>query len=98
MKEVYKDVETEPILLPLANANMVKGNSAENICLDVSGIGVCSPMERPFLDIPVMHPNYPSCIKKDIKTIKREKKRAYVKRVNQVENVSLTSFVMSTSS
>ena len=40
MKEVCIDVKKEPSLLPLANANMVKGNIAENAHLAVSDIGV----------------------------------------------------------
>ena len=82
MKEVRIDVKTEPSLLPLANPSTVNGNTAENARPDVSGIGVRSPMERPFLDIRVMHPNSPSYIKKDIKALYRqhenEKKRSYV--------------------
>ena len=79
------DVKIEPSLLPLANTNMIKGNTAENARLDVSGVRVWSPMERTFLDIPAMHPNSPSYIKKKIKTLyqqhEKEKKRAYVERV-----------------
>ena len=101
MKEVCMDVKIEPSLLPLANTNMIKGNTAENARLDVSGIGVWSPMERTFLDIRVMHPNSPSYIKKEIKSLyqqhEKEKKRAYIERVTQVEKGSFTPFVMSTS-
>ena len=75
MKEVCLDVKIEPSLLPLANTDMIKGNTAENARLDVSGIGVWSPMERTFLDIRVMHPNSPSYIKKDIKLYQQHEKR-----------------------
>ena len=36
MREVCSDVKVEPILLPLANANNVNGNTAEKARLDVS--------------------------------------------------------------
>ena len=101
MKEVCVDVKTETSLLPLANANMVKGHTAEHARLNVSGIGVWNPMEQTFLDIRVMHPNSPSYIKKEIKTLylqhEKEKKSTYVEKVTQVEKGSFTPFVMSTS-
>ena len=101
MEEVCADVKTEPSLLPLANTNMIKGNTAENARLDVPGIGVWSPVEQTFLDIRVIHTNSLSYIKKEIKTLyqqhKREKKLAYVERVTQVEKDLFTPCVMSTS-
>ena len=78
MREVCTDVRIEPQLLPLANENLVNGNTAGGARLDVSGNGVWSPMEKTFLDVRVMHPNCPSYINKDIsqvyKSHEKEKK------------------------
>ena len=57
--------------------------------------------KKTFLDIRIMNPNSPSYIKKDIQKLyeqhEKEKKRAYVERVTQVEKGSFTPFVVSTS-
>ena len=51
MREVCNDVKIEPHLIPLASDNLVNGNTAKSARLDVSGIGIWSPMEKTFLDI-----------------------------------------------
>ena len=100
MQEVCKDVKIEPQLLPVASDNLINGNTTENARLDVSGLGVWSPMEKTFLDIRVMHPNCPSYINKDIgqvyKSHEREKKRSYNERVIQIEKGTFTPIVFST--
>ena len=100
MREVCADVRVEPQLIPLAYANVVRGNQAEGARLDVSGIGVWGPMERTFLDIRVMHPNCPSYVNKDVAQVykmhEQEKKRAYNERIIQVEKGSFIPIVMST--
>ena len=100
MREVCRDVKVEPCLLPLANDNLISGNTAENARLDVSGVGVWGPMEKTFLDIRVMHPNCQSYADKDIAKVyedhEREKKRAYNERVIQVEKGTFTPIVFST--
>ena len=100
MKEVCTDVRVEPHLLPLADQNIVRGNTADNARLDVSGNGVWGPAEKTFLDIRVMHPNSPSYINKDIAQVykehEREKKRAYNERIIQVEKGTFTPIVVST--
>ena len=100
MREVCTDVKIEPQLIPLANDQIVNGNTAENARLDVSGNGVWGPMEKTFLDIRVMHPNCPTYINRDIsqvyETHEKEKKRAYNERVIQVEKGTFTPMVFST--
>ena len=100
MREVCTDVKVEPQLLPLADNNIVRGNTADNARLDVSGNGVWGPAEKTFLDIRVMHPNSPSYINKEIgqvyKMHEREKKQAYNERVMQVEKGTFTPIVVST--
>ena len=100
MREVCTDVKVEPRLLPLANNNLVNGNTSENARLDVSGNGIWSPMEKTFLDVRVTHPNCASYINKDIAQLfreqEREKKAAYNSRIIQIEKGSFTPLVFST--
>ena len=100
MREVCKDVKVEPHLLPVASDNLVNGTTTNGARLDVSGIGVWSPMEKIFLDVRVMHPNCPSYINKDIgqvyKEHERAKKRSYNERVIQIEKGTFTPIVFST--
>ena len=102
MKEVCKDVRTEPELIPITNTehHNNNGNNTDKARLDVAAVGVWGPLERTFLDIRIMHPNAPSYADKDIKqlysTHEREKKRAYNERVLQIEKGSFTPIVMST--
>ena len=100
MKEVCRDVKTEPALLPLDNELDISGNVKEKARADVSGIGVWSTYERTFLDIKIVHPNAPSHRHKPIDKIyeyaENEKKAAYNERIIQVEKGSFTPIVMST--
>ena len=100
MREVCSDVKIEPQLIPIANRNLVSGNTKDGARVDVSGNGVWSPMEKTFLDIRVMHPNCPSYINMDIsqvyKTHEKEKKRLYNERIIQVEKGSFSPIVLST--
>ena len=59
LREVCKDVKTEPELLPLGNLEL-HGNNAERARLDVSAVGIWSQMERTFVDVRILHPNSPS--------------------------------------
>ena len=100
LREVCKDVKTEPELLPLGNLEL-HGNIAEKARLDVSAVGIWSPMERTFLDVRITHPNSPSYRDKTPEQLYRqheqEKKRDYNNRVLQVEKGSFTPLVFSTS-
>ena len=97
LKEICKDVKVEPKLIPIGNVEMAGGNSAEKARLDVSAVGLWSPMERTFLDIRVMHPNSPTYRQKNIAQVyvqqECEKKRAYNERVLQVEKASFSPLV-----
>ena len=76
-------------------------NSSEKARLDVSAVGIWSPMERTFLNVRVVHPNSPSYMGKDVNTIyklnENEKKRNYNQRIIQVERATFTPLVFSTS-
>ena len=94
LKEVCKDVKVEPLLLPLGNSGTLSTNTAEKARLDVSAVGIWSPMERTFLDVRVMHPNSPSYMEKPIDQLyiqhEAEKKRT-------LEKGSFSPLVFSTS-
>ena len=100
MKEVCRDVKTEPALLPLDNELDISGNVKEKARADVSGIGVWGTYERTFLDIKIVHPNAPSHLHKPIDKVyeyaENAKKAAYNERIIQVEKGSFTPIVMST--
>ena len=100
LKDICKDVRTEPELLPVGNVLIESSNIAEKARLDVSAIGLWSPMERTFLDVRVVHPNAASYRDKTIEKIyeihEKEKKRSYNQRVMQVERATFTPLVFST--
>ena len=101
MQELCSDVRIEPELMPLDN-NLIRNEyNAENARVDVSGIGVWGPFERTFLDIRSMHLNASSYVDKSINQVyithEKGKKRAYNKRVIQMEKGTFTPIVMSTS-
>ena len=101
LRDVCKNVKVEPELMPLGNSSTTSSNVAEKARLDVSAVGIWSPMERTFLDVRVVHPNAPSYRDKKIEKIyeqnEKEKKRTYNQRVIQVEKASFTPLVFTTS-
>ena len=60
LKDICKDVKIEPELLPIGNSTVDSSNTAIKARLDVSAVGIWSPMERTFLDVRVVHPNVAS--------------------------------------
>ena len=54
LKEVCRDVQIEPMLLPIGNSETRSSNQAERARLDVSTVGIWSSMERTFLDVRIM--------------------------------------------
>ena len=100
LREVCKDVKTEPELLPIGESGTNSRITAKKARLDVSAIGVWSSMERTFLDVRVMHPNSPSYKDMAPEQIyskhEREKKAAYNDRVLQIERGSFTPLIFST--
>ena len=100
LKDVCKDVRLEPELLPVDNAPIENASTAERARLDISAVGIWSPMERTFLDVRIFHPNSPSYKDKEIGQIykqhEQEKKRKYNQRIVQVERATFTPLVFST--
>ena len=101
LKDICKDVKVEPQLLPIENNTIASSNTKQKPRLDVSAVGIWSPMERTFLDVRVVHPNAPSYRGKTIEKIyeenEKEKKRTYNQRIVQVEKASFTPLVFTTS-
>ena len=87
-------------MLPVGDRGTDSLNVSEKARLDVSAVGIWSPMERTFLDIRVVHPNSTSYLGKSSQTIYKqnemEKKRQYNQRVIQVERANFTPLVFST--
>ena len=100
LKDVCKDIKIEPELMPVGNTDVANSSTAERARLDLSAVGVWSPMERTFFDVRVVHPNSASYKDKDIKQVydqhEKEKKRKYNQRVMQVERATFTPLVFST--
>jgi len=100
LREVCKDVKVEPMLLPVGNTDTQSSNQAEKARLDVSAVGIWSPMERTFLDVRVVHINSPSYMDRTPEQIytqnDRDKKRTYNHRILEVEKGSFTPLVFST--
>ena len=101
LKDVCKDVKIEPELLPIGNTSQDSTNVAQKARLDVSAVGIWSPMERTFLDVRVLHPNSPSYQGKSVEKVYEEhekaKKKSYNQRIIQVERATFTPLVFSTS-
>ena len=100
LKEVCKDVRTEPGLLPVGNAEVDSRNLEEKARPDVSAVGVWGPNERTFLDVRVIHLNSASYADQTPEQVyqekEREKKRAYNERILQVEKGSFSPLTFST--
>ena len=101
LKDVCKDVRVEPELLPVGERTIASSNIADRARLDVSAVGVWSPMERTFADVRIVHPNSRTYAGKAIEKVyelhENEKKRAYNQRVIQVEKATFTPLIFSTS-
>ena len=100
LKEICKDVQIEPQLLPVQMTDISSRNTGDQSRLDISAVGVWSPHERTFLDVRVFHPNSPSYLDKNLNTLynqnEKEKKRMYNERILNVEKSSFTPLVFST--
>ena len=99
LREVCSDVKIEPQLLPLTNIEL-NGCNADKARLDVSSVGIWTPMEKNFIDVKVTHLNCQSYINKDSSSVysshERQKKSKYNERIIQIEKGTFTPIVMST--
>ena len=99
LKQVCKDVKTEPQLIPTA-IEWLKGSTAPNSRPDISARGLWSPCERTFFDVRVTHPTAESHMNKSLEQLylenEAEKKIKYGERVRNVEKASFTPLVFTT--
>ena len=102
----FRDVVTEPLLLPTAGVTLPPGsNTPDNLRADVSARSIWNPLERAFSDVRVYHAQAPSKRNlTNLKTIPRmyshheeQKKRAYNARILEVERGVFTPLFFSTS-
>ena len=97
-----RDVETEPILLPVNGTQLPRGaNTSKEARLDVSARSVWNPLERAFFDVRVFHAQAPSnrslnTIPNMYRTHESRKKAAYNARVLEIERGTFTPIVFST--
>jgi hypothetical protein len=102
LTEVCTDVKTEPPLIPIAadfNKNLT-GNKCDGARLDVSCVGIWSPLQRTLMDVRIFHPCAPSYMSKSVKQLysenERSKKRMYNARVINVEKATFVPLILST--
>jgi len=101
MTEVCREVEQEPVLLPLSGEQLryQTSNIQENARLDISARGFWTRGERAFFDIRVFDPTAPSYINQTLeaahKRQENEKRRAYEERIINIEHASFTQLVFS---
>ena len=99
LKQVCKDVKTEPQLIPTA-IEWLKGSTAPNARPDISARGLWSPCERTFFDVRVTHRTAESHMNKSLDQLylenEAEKKIKYGERVRNVEKASFTPLVFTT--
>ena len=100
LKETCKDVKTEPELIPIDSdfRNNTSENIAEKARLDVSSVGLWSPLQKNFMDVRVFHPNATSYQNRPLhrlyKEHERRKKAAYNSQVIQIEKSTFTPMAM----
>ena len=102
LKDVCTDVKTEPPLIPIdADFNKsLTGNRTDCARLDVSCVGIWSPLEKTLMDVRIFHPCAPSYMNKPVQSLfdenERSKKRAYNARVINIEKATFVPLVFST--
>lgn len=101
LREVCRDVRTEPLLLPTCKNIHPKGtNTKDQARLDIVATGLWGTFEKTFFDVRVTHSNASSNRGKPIdqllKQNEKEKKQKYGSRVINTEKSSFVPLVYST--
>ena len=100
MREVCRDVQTEPTLLPInENDYERKVNTADNARLDVSTRGLSNSCEKTFFDIRITHPTSQSYSEKSLAEVYQQhekEKDKYIQRVIDIEKSSFNPLVFTT--
>ena len=100
LKEVCKDVQTEPALLPVTGEDLPPGtNISDGARQDLSALGFWLPLNRAFFDVRVVNPLAQTNAAKKIPIMYRHhegaKKREYLARILQVEKGSFSPLIFS---
>jgi len=100
MREVWRDVQTEPTLLPITeNDYQRKVNTADNARLDISARGLWNSCEKTFFDIRMPHPTSQSYSRNSLAKLYQhheKEKDKYNQRVNDIWKSSLNPLVFTT--
>jgi len=98
-REVCRDVQTEPMLLPInENDYERKVNTADNARLDISARGLWNSCEKSFFDITITHPTSQSGKSlAEIHQRHEKEKDKYNQRVIDIEKSSFNPLVFTTS-
>jgi len=96
-----KAVQTEKLMLPCSGHNFhPSANVAEDARMDVVCLGLWRYQQLAYLDVRIFHPNAPSYVSKPLRALysyhESAKKRAYSRRVIEVEHGTFSPLVMST--
>ena len=95
-------VETERHLLPVGTFPLpLTANHAPDARMDVFCLGLWGKLQKSYIDVRIFHPGAPSYRSKTLKSLYSSqealKKRAYAKRVIEIEKGTFSPFVLSTS-
>jgi len=97
IREVCRDVQTEPTLLPInENVYQRKVNTADNARLDISARGLWNSCEKTFFDIRITHPTSQSYSGKSLTEVYQQhekEKDKYNQRVIDIEKSSFNPLV-----
>ena len=100
MREVCRDVQTEPTLLPInENDYQRKVNIADKARLDISAIRLWNSCEKTFFDIRITHPTSQSYSGKSLAEVYQQhekEKDKYNQRVIDIEKSLFNSLVFTT--
>jgi len=98
MREVCRDVQTEPTLLPIRENDYGRRvNTADSARLDISARGLWNSCEKTFFDIRITHPSSQSYSGKSLAEVyqqhEKEKKDKYSHRVIDIYKSSFNPLV-----
>ena len=100
LKEVCRDVQLEPTLLPVTGEELPPGAiTTDGARADVSALGFWLPMSRAFFDVKVVNPlattNWSMKVPAMYKSHEKTKKRCYNDCILQIEKGSFTPIIFS---
>ena len=100
LKEVCKDVQAEPALLPVTGEDLQRGaNASDRARVDICALGFWLPLNRAFFDVRVVNPLAQTNAAKKIPDMyhlhESAKKHEYNARILQVEKGSFTPLIFS---